>query len=95
MMDTFDLSSISENDQIAAEMTRRAGVIAKFYTSMVEGGLPTDLAGTITVEWARASLQPVGTPPCGCDCDVCRSTDPRDRRTRPSILILVGRASRR
>jgi len=72
MMDTFDLSSISENDQIAAEMMRRAGVIAKFYSAMIEGGLPTDLAGTITVEWARASLQPAGTPPCGCDCDVCR-----------------------
>ena len=71
-MDTFDLSSISENDQIATEMTRRAGVIAKFYGAMVEGGLPTDLAGTIVVEWARASLQPAGTPPCGCDCDVCR-----------------------
>lgn len=26
----------------------------------------------------------------GCDCDVCRSTDPRDRRTRPSILIEIG-----
>ncbi len=25
----------------------------------------------------------------GCDCAVCRSTDPRDRRTRPSILIEV------
>ena len=23
----------------------------------------------------------------GCDCDVCRSTDPRDWRTRPSVLI--------
>jgi phosphoribosyl 1,2-cyclic phosphate phosphodiesterase len=23
----------------------------------------------------------------GCGCDVCRSTDPRDKRTRPSILI--------
>src|SRR5262245_13547170 len=23
----------------------------------------------------------------GCDCRVCRSADPRDRRTRPSILI--------
>src|SRR5262245_41374525 len=26
----------------------------------------------------------------GCDCDVCRSNDPRDRRTRPSILIEIG-----
>jgi phosphoribosyl 1,2-cyclic phosphate phosphodiesterase len=23
----------------------------------------------------------------GCECAVCRSTDPRDRRTRPSILV--------
>ncbi len=28
-----------------------------------------------------------GVPMIGCTCDVCRSTDPRDRRTRPSILI--------
>lgn len=30
----------------------------------------------------------------GCDCDVCRSTDPRDRRLRPSIIVQVpGHAS--
>ena len=28
-----------------------------------------------------------GVPSIGCDCAVCRSTDPRDRRMRPSILI--------
>jgi phosphoribosyl 1,2-cyclic phosphate phosphodiesterase len=28
-----------------------------------------------------------GVPLIGCDCAVCRSTDPRDRRTRPSIVI--------
>ena len=31
-----------------------------------------------------------GVPMIGCDCAVCRSTDPRDRRTRPSILIELG-----
>src|SRR3984893_17043221 len=28
-----------------------------------------------------------GVPMIGCECAVCRSTDPRDRRTRPSIVI--------
>jgi phosphoribosyl 1,2-cyclic phosphate phosphodiesterase len=33
-------------------------------------------------------------PSIGCDCAVCRSSDPRDRRTRPSILIeLDGRSA--
>jgi phosphoribosyl 1,2-cyclic phosphate phosphodiesterase len=30
-----------------------------------------------------------GVPMIGCTCAVCRSTDPRDRRTRPSIYIEV------
>ena len=28
-----------------------------------------------------------GVPMIGCDCRTCQSTDPRDRRSRPSILI--------
>lgn len=28
-----------------------------------------------------------GVPMIGCDCGVCRSTDPRDQRSRPSIAI--------
>jgi phosphoribosyl 1,2-cyclic phosphate phosphodiesterase len=31
-----------------------------------------------------------GIPVIGCDCDVCRSTDPRDRRTRTSALVRYG-----
>jgi len=31
-----------------------------------------------------------GIPVIGCDCDVCHSTDPRDRRTRTSALIHFG-----
>jgi phosphoribosyl 1,2-cyclic phosphate phosphodiesterase len=30
-----------------------------------------------------------GVPMIGCTCSVCRSTDPRDRRTRPSIFVDV------
>jgi phosphoribosyl 1,2-cyclic phosphate phosphodiesterase len=29
----------------------------------------------------------VGVPTIGCRCDVCRSTDPRDNRMRPSVLL--------
>lgn len=32
----------------------------------------------------------VGVPVIGCCCDVCRSTDPRDNRTRSSILVCHG-----
>src|SRR5665213_1237120 len=28
-----------------------------------------------------------GVPTIGCSCEVCHSTDPRDNRLRPSILI--------
>jgi phosphoribosyl 1,2-cyclic phosphate phosphodiesterase len=31
-----------------------------------------------------------GVPTIGCGCNVCRSTDPRDARLRPSILISNG-----
>jgi phosphoribosyl 1,2-cyclic phosphate phosphodiesterase len=32
----------------------------------------------------------VGVPTIGCHCDVCTSTDPRDNRLRPSILVSYG-----
>jgi phosphoribosyl 1,2-cyclic phosphate phosphodiesterase len=31
-----------------------------------------------------------GVPMIGCHCEVCSSPDPRDRRTRPSVLIRYG-----
>jgi len=32
-----------------------------------------------------------GVPSIGCDCAVCQSSDPRDKRTRPSIWIEIER----
>jgi phosphoribosyl 1,2-cyclic phosphate phosphodiesterase len=29
----------------------------------------------------------MGVPTIGCDCRVCTSTDPHDRRTRPSVML--------
>jgi phosphoribosyl 1,2-cyclic phosphate phosphodiesterase len=29
----------------------------------------------------------MGVPTIGCPCDVCRSTDPHDSRTRPSVMV--------
>lgn len=29
----------------------------------------------------------MGVPTIGCGCEVCRSPDPRDQRTRPSLLV--------
>src|SRR5712664_3835558 len=31
-----------------------------------------------------------GVPTVACPCDVCASTDPRDNRLRPSILVQYG-----
>ena len=42
------------------------------------------MKATITVLGSGTSM---GVPTLGCDCAVCHSTDPHDRRTRPSIMI--------
>jgi len=34
-----------------------------------------------------------GIPMIGCRCAVCTSTDPRDRRTRPSVVISYGQTA--
>jgi phosphoribosyl 1,2-cyclic phosphate phosphodiesterase len=35
-----------------------------------------------------------GVPQLGCRCEVCRSTDPRDRRTRCAVVVETGGGTR-
>ncbi len=42
------------------------------------------MKATLTVLGSGTSM---GVPTIGCDCAVCTSPDPRDRRTRPSIMV--------
>src|SRR5512143_346996 len=42
------------------------------------------MQATLTVLGSGTSM---GVPTIGCDCAVCHSADPHDRRTRPSVMI--------
>jgi phosphoribosyl 1,2-cyclic phosphate phosphodiesterase len=42
------------------------------------------MKATLTVLGSGTSM---GVPTIGCDCRVCTSADPRDRRTRPSVMV--------
>ena len=42
------------------------------------------MKATLTVLGSGTSM---GVPTIGCDCAVCHSTDPHDRRTRPSVML--------
>ena len=45
------------------------------------------MRATLTVLGSGTSM---GVPTIGCRCEVCNSSDPRDRRTRPSIMVEYG-----
>lgn len=45
------------------------------------------MKATLTVMGSGTSM---GVPTIGCACAVCTSTDPHDRRTRPSIMVDYG-----
>lgn len=42
------------------------------------------MKATLTVLGSGTSM---GVPTLGCDCAVCHSSDPHDKRTRPSVMI--------
>ena len=45
------------------------------------------MKATLTVLGSGTSM---GVPTIGCDCAVCHSSDPHDRRTRPSVMLEYG-----
>src|SRR5690242_4904937 len=45
------------------------------------------MKATLTVLGSGTSM---GVPTIGCDCAVCHSADPHDKRTRPSIMLEYG-----
>lgn len=45
------------------------------------------MKATLTVLGSGTSM---GVPTIGCDCAVCHSSDPHDKRTRPSVMIEYG-----
>ncbi len=45
------------------------------------------MKATLTVLGSGTSM---GVPTIGCPCSVCQSTDPMDKRTRPSVMVSYG-----
>src|SRR5262250_1993159 len=45
------------------------------------------MKATLTVLGSGTSM---GVPTIGCDCAVCHSPDPKDKRTRPSVMVEYG-----
>lgn len=54
---------------------------------MPAAGVPQRSASNLLRLTVLGSGTSMGVPTLACHCEVCRSTDPRDQRTRPSVLL--------
>ena len=86
---------------VAQAIIRKMGLAEPGDRVVVTAGVPFDVAGTtnlLKIETVIAAMRltllgtgtSFGVPQIGCDCAVCRSADPRDRRTRTAALIEAG-----
>ncbi len=71
-------------------LTRRANASGAAGDDAIPVRLADSVSFSITLLGTGTSH---GVPMIGCECAVCRSTDPRDKRSRPSIFIQVSEQS--
>lgn len=66
------------SEYVTAEVNKKFGVRLEPEVNFIDTSLEVEILGTGTSK---------GIPEIGCDCRVCKSEDPRDKRLRSSVLV--------